>query len=109
MISVTRFRVPDAEAAAFETGLAGLLALLASRPGFVRGRVGRAVDDPGCWLLSTEWDGVGSYRRGLGDYQVKLASPPLMAWSVPEPSAFEVLAASDDAQAPAAGPSGRAR
>lgn len=106
---MTRFAVPDTEAVQFGRALDELLALLAARPGFVRGRVGRAVDDPGCWLLSTEWDSVGSYRRGLGDYQVKLASPPLMAWSVPEPSAFEVLAACDEAKAPVAGPSERAR
>ena len=106
---MTRFEVPDAEVSAFERGLTELLALLAKQPGFVRGRVGRALDEQRHWLLTTEWDEVGSYRRGLGAYEVKLTSPPLMAWSIPEPSAFEVLAHEDDAQAPLTAPSDRAR
>ena len=106
---MTRFAVPEGEASAFRAGLSELLALLAKQPGFVRGRVGRALDEQNHWVLTTEWDEVGSYRRGLGAYEVKLTSPPLMAWSVPEPSAFEVVAQQDDAQAPLTAPSDRAR
>jgi len=109
VIAVTRFVVPEAEAEAFGRGAEELLGLLAARPGFVQGRLGRALDDEAQWVLSTEWDTVGSYRRGLGDFQVKLVSPPLMGWSVPEPSAFEVVASCDEAQQPLAGPSERAR
>jgi heme oxygenase (mycobilin-producing) len=109
VIAVTRFEVPDAEASAFESGITELLAILGKQPGFVRGRVGRALDEPRHWVLATEWDQVGSYRRGLGAYEVKLTSPPLMAWSVPDPSAFEVVAQQDDARAPLTAPSDRAR
>jgi heme oxygenase (mycobilin-producing) len=67
------------------------LRLLAERPGFVRGSLGRATDDPGSWLLMTEWESVGAYRRGLGGYQVKLIATPLLSQALDQPSAFEQL------------------
>jgi hypothetical protein len=67
------------------------LVALAACPGYVRGSVGRAADDPGAWLLLTEWANVGSYRRALGAYQVKLTLTPLMAAARDLPSAFESL------------------
>ena len=109
MITVSRFAVPDTAAATFQGQAGDVLRLLAEQPGFVRGRLGRAVDEPGMWALITEWHSVGSYRRGIGAYAVKLAATPLMAWGVPEPGAFEVLAACDEAQLPLAGPADRAR
>jgi hypothetical protein len=76
---------------------AGLaLAALAARPGYVRGELGRAYDDPAHWALVTEWESVGAYRRALGAYDVKVHATPLLAQSVDEPSAFEVLARTDD-------------
>ena len=52
----------------------------------------RALDDPRYWCLCTEWDSVGSYRRALSSYEVKVDATPLLAESVDEPSAYEVLA-----------------
>lgn len=109
MIVVSRFHVPEDQAAGFEPGARVALGALSVQAGFVRGRLARALDDPGAWALVTEWDAVGSYRRGLSAYDVKLATAPLMALSVPEASAFEVLVSADEAQAPAAAPSRRAR
>jgi heme oxygenase (mycobilin-producing) len=109
VIVVSRFAVPEGETAAFEPQAREALAALAQRPGFLRGRLGRAVDEPGTWAVVTEWDSVGSYRRGLSAYEVKLATAPLMALSLPEPGAYEVLAAHDEAQLPLAAPSDRAR
>jgi hypothetical protein len=68
---------------------------LARCPGYVRGRIGRSPDDPSDWLLLTEWTNVGSYRRALGAYQVKLALTPLTAAARDVPGAFETLV--DDA------------
>ncbi|MFP5220230.1 MAG: antibiotic biosynthesis monooxygenase family protein [Actinomycetes bacterium] len=91
MLVVTRFDVEPGRAAAFlEQGQAALDAF-AGRPGFLRGHVGRAADDPRTWVLVTEWDGVGSYRRSLGAYEVKVHAAPLLAQGPDEPSAFEVL------------------
>ena len=109
MIAVARFQVPEDAAATFQEQADEVLRLLGKQPGFQRGRLGRSVDEPGLWALVTEWDGIGSYRRGLGAYDVKLTATPLMAWGIPEPSAFEVLAASDESQQPLAGPAERAR
>ncbi|MDQ1687038.1 MAG: hypothetical protein QOK42_13, partial [Frankiaceae bacterium] len=47
----------------------------------------------------TEWRDVGSYRRGMSGYEVKVQAWPLLAEALPEPSAYEVLVRS----APASG------
>ena len=96
MLAVTRLRVPtDAPASAgdLEAHLLDVLDLLAERPGFLTGRVGRSVDEPALLLLLTEWSGAGAYRRALSGYDVKVAFAGLMAYVVNEPSAFEVVAA----------------
>lgn len=107
MLVVTRFDVGPGGADGFLERAAAALEAFAARPGFLRGRVGRAADDPTAWVLTTEWDGVGSYRRSLGDYEVKVHAAPLLAEGRDEPSAFEVLRAVDGAVA-AVAPSRRA-
>lgn len=110
MLVVTRFDVPEGEAAAFLPQAQAALAAFAARPGYRRGRVGRAADDPTCWVLTTEWDGVGAYRRSLSAYDVKVDAAPLLARGRDEPSAFEVLlsdeGAADSGRAADAGSSG---
>lgn len=105
---VTRFDVPEAESASFLPDAQAALAALAVRPGFVRGRIGRAADDPTAWVLSTEWDGVGAYRRSLSAYDVKVQAAPLLARGRDEPSAFEILCAEDLAVPAVTSPSRRA-
>ncbi|MGB8651436.1 MAG: antibiotic biosynthesis monooxygenase [Mycobacteriales bacterium] len=108
MIVVTRFDVPESDATAFLPQAQAALAAFAARPGFVRGRVGRAADDPTAWLLTTEWEGVGAYRRSLSAYDVKLHAAPLLGRGRDEPSAFEVLHAEDTAGPATTAPSARA-
>ena len=67
----------------------GALDALAARPGYVGGLLGRNLDDPGLWLLTTTWADVGSYRRALSAYDVKVAAVPLLSRAVDEPSAYE--------------------
>jgi hypothetical protein len=43
------------------------------------------------WVLVSEWVNVGSYRRALGSYDVKMASAVLMGAVVNEPTAYEVV------------------
>ena len=88
---MTRFVVPVAEEATFRAQAAAALAALAERPGHVSGRVARATDDATLWLLCTEWESVGAYRRALGGFDVKMHATPLLARAVAEPSAYEVL------------------
>jgi len=96
---VTRFDVPENASAAFLPQAGAALAAFAARPGYLRGRVGRAADDPTAWVLTTEWDGVGSYRRALSAYDVKVDAAPLLSRGRDEASAFEVLL-SDEGSAP---------
>lgn len=93
MLVMTRLRAP-ADAAAVEELRAGLQrarAILAAQAGFVWGEVGRNVDDPGLWVLSTRWENVGSYRRALSSYESKMHVQPLMVHAVDEPSAYELV------------------
>ena len=90
MLVVNRFRVPDAEAEAFRADLERAHALLAERPGYVAGHVGRNVDDPTLWVLVTTWEHVGAYRRALSAYDVKLHAVPVLSRALDEPSAYEI-------------------
>lgn len=108
VLVVSRFEVPEDGAVVFLEQARAALAAFAARPGYVRGRVGRAADDPTAWLVSTEWEGVGAYRRSLGAYDVKVAAAPLLARAVDEPSAFEILVADDSTQVERVQPSRRA-
>ena len=74
------------------------LEVLAARPGYVRGQLARAYDDPSRWCLHTEWESVGAYRRALGAYDVKLRATPLLARALSEESAFEPLATAEPGQ-----------
>ena len=96
MLVVTRYRVADPGpadhgSAAFLTEARAALAALAERPGFRSGRIGRAADDPAMWVLVTEWEHVGAYRRALSAYEVKVHAVPLLSRAVDEPSAYEVV------------------
>ena len=65
--------------------------MLAAWPGFRSGRIGRAADDPSYWIMATEWEHVGAYRRALSAYEVRVHAVPLLSLAVDEPSAYEVL------------------
>jgi quinol monooxygenase YgiN len=97
VLVVTRFEVPEAAAEGFLPKARAALAAFAARPGYVRGRVGRAADDPTAWILTTEWVGVGAYRRSLSSYEVKVEAAPLLSLGRDEASAFEVLLADEGA------------
>lgn len=91
MLVVNRFRVPDEAAASFRADLERAHSALAARPGYVDGRIGRNVDDPTLWLLTTRWEGPGAYRRALSAYDVKLHAVPVLGRAVEEPSAYEIV------------------
>jgi quinol monooxygenase YgiN len=91
VLVVNRFRVPLEDGEAFRAELTAAHAVLAGRPGYVDGRVGRNVDDPRLWVLTTRWDNVGAYRRALSSYDVKLNAVPLLSRALDEPSAYELV------------------
>jgi hypothetical protein len=88
---VLRFVVPETEGPSFLEQGRSVLDLLSRQRGFVRGHLARATDDVDRWVLSTEWEGVGAYRRALSAYDVKLDATPLLNRAVEEPTGFEVL------------------
>ncbi|MEU1811309.1 antibiotic biosynthesis monooxygenase [Micromonospora sp. WMMD1076] len=92
MLVTNRFVVEAETVDEFTRAAHAALAALAARPGYLRGELLRALDDPDHWLLVTEWESVGAYRRALGGFDVKVTAVPLLARSVDEPSAYETLA-----------------
>jgi quinol monooxygenase YgiN len=91
VIVVNRFRVPEAEQEEFRRDLEEARETLAVQHGFVVGRIGRNVDDPELWVLTTEWEGPGAYRRALSAYDVRLAAVPTLSRALDEPSAYEAV------------------
>jgi antibiotic biosynthesis monooxygenase len=89
VLVVTRFTVGDA--GPFAEQATAALTALAACPGYRRGTLGQAADDPSGWVLVTEWDNVGAYRRALSRFDVKINATPLLAQAHEEASAFEVL------------------
>jgi hypothetical protein len=89
LVVVSRFRVEDPDVTRFRDDAHRALATLAVTPGYVAGQVGRNLDEPELWLLTTTWSSVGSYRRALSSYDVKVAAVPLLSQAIDEPSAYE--------------------
>lgn len=89
MLVVNRFVVDDEPT--FTSRAQAALAALAGRPGYLSGSFGRAVDEPDRWCLVTRWESVGAYRRALSAFEVKVEATPLLAESLDEPSAYEIL------------------
>lgn len=99
MLVVTRYRIDRADAATFRTQARRALHAMAEQPGWRGGALGRSTDDPTLWLLTSTWHDVGSYRRALSSYQVKMAAVPLLSQAIDEPTAFEVLTDVDESSA----------
>ncbi|GAA4555011.1 antibiotic biosynthesis monooxygenase family protein [Planotetraspora kaengkrachanensis] len=89
MFALIRYSVPDAQTEEFAARAREILDVLAAQPGYVRGQVGRSVDEPALWALVTEWEGAGFYRRALS--AARMAMYPLMILMINEPSAFEIV------------------
>jgi len=89
MISIAQF---DSAEPTFEERARTALAALAARPGYVRGSLARSMDSAAHWVILTEWESVGAYRRALGAYEVKLHAAPLLGEALDGSSGFEMLA-----------------
>jgi hypothetical protein len=86
VLVVNRFRSPELS---FRDELDAALGVLKAQTGCEDGRAGRNVDDPSLWVMVTRWQDVGSYRRALSSYDVKVGAVPLLGRAIDEPSAFE--------------------
>ncbi|HET6167126.1 MAG TPA: antibiotic biosynthesis monooxygenase family protein [Marmoricola sp.] len=87
MLVVNRFRGDDS----LRGDLESAVGILATMPGFEDSTLGRNLDEPDLWVLVTRWRDVGSYRRALSSYDVKIGVVPVLGRAVDEPSAFEVV------------------
>lgn len=96
MIVISRFRVSANDAGLFREDAERAHAALAERPGYVHGTIGRNLDEPTLWSIVTRWQNVGSYRRALSAYDVKLHAVPLLSRAIDEPSAYELVEAGAD-------------
>ena len=93
MLVVNRFRAatPDAAGGGLRADLERVLALLAASPGYVGGAIGRNLDEPDLWLLTTTWESVGAYRRALSSYDLKMHGVPVLSHALDEPGAYELV------------------
>jgi quinol monooxygenase YgiN len=82
---------PPADEESFRSEVRAAIAALAARPGHLSTRLGKSLDEPTAWVLVSEWENVGSYRRALSSYDVKMASSVLMGTVTPEPTAFAIV------------------
>lgn len=89
MIVLNRFEVPEDETNRFLDQARAAVAVLEQRPGFVSADLGRNVDAPSLWTITTRWQNVGSYRRALQGYEAKTAVVPLLSLAIDEPSAYD--------------------
>ena len=88
-VALLRFRSRDVPALMGQ--LRESVALLSTKAGFVNAHMARAIDEPELILLQLGWLTVGSYRRALSAYDVKVQVVPVISQVLDEPSAFEVL------------------
>ena len=91
LLVVSRFRVGDAERAAFLSDAATALEALAAQPGCLVASIGQSTDESGLIAVRTEWAGVGAYRRALSAFDVKVNAIPLLSAAIDEPSAYELV------------------
>ncbi|ASY22297.1 hypothetical protein A1sIIB76_01580 [Candidatus Planktophila versatilis] len=89
MIAISRFELPLAEGEKFRVELEAVRDVLAEATGFISGVVGQNLDEPTLWVLTTEWQNVGSYRRALSSTRAKLEAIPVLARAIDEPGAYE--------------------
>jgi quinol monooxygenase YgiN len=89
MIAVARFEVALSDSTDFRAELEAVKGVLAEAVGFVGARVGQNLDEPKLWVLTSEWENVGSYRRALSSTRAKLEAIPVLARAIDEPGAYE--------------------
>ena len=91
LLVINRFRVTSDESASFAEDARLALATLAESVGFIDGAIAQATDETDLRLVTTRWKDVGSYRRALSRFEVKISAVPLLSQAIDESSAFEAV------------------
>ena len=97
MLLICRFDVPAGDSAGeaeLRARARTALELLTARPGCRGGELGRAIEEPDCWVLTVRFDSVDAYRRALSPFPVREHVVPLLAQARTDaPATFETLLA----------------
>ena len=88
MFAIARFRVHGEAVTTFLGSLEAAHQALAACEGYISGRIGSNTDEPDLIAMVTEWRNIGSYRRALSNYQVKLVAVPILAQAIDEPGGY---------------------
>lgn len=91
MLAVNRLRAFDSPDEQVSAELSVLIDVLATQPGFRNARAGHCLDEPDVWILLSEWESIGTYRRALSSHAVKTSGYPVFVRVVDEPGAYELL------------------
>jgi quinol monooxygenase YgiN len=89
VIVLSRFWLPAGQADSFVSQARAAVAVLAQQNGFVSADLGRNLDEPALWTLTTRWRNVGSYRRALQGNESKTVVVPLLSRAIEEPTAYD--------------------
>ena len=87
--SVWTFDVTDQEP--WLASAEAAIQVLQVKPGFIEANVFHSADEPSRFLVKTDWEDVGSYRKALGSTEAKIGVWPFLADMHDEVSAFENL------------------
>ncbi len=91
LLVVSRYRVEATLRDDFVDGARRAIAVLAEQVGCRSASLGQSTDDAHLFVIRTEWEGVGAYRRALSSFDVKMHAIPILSSAVDEPSAFELV------------------
>jgi hypothetical protein len=85
VFAIARFRTSEES---FLSSLEAARHALAQCPGYLSGKIGINTDEPELVALITEWVNIGSYRRALSNFNVKMVAVPILAMAIDEPGGY---------------------
>jgi quinol monooxygenase YgiN len=88
VFAIARFRVEPSQHEEFLERLRTAHDALKSCAGYLNGEIGLNTDEPGLIALVTRWENIGSYRRALSNFQVKVDAVPVLAQAIDEPGGY---------------------
>ena len=91
LVVMNRFRVAAHQAEQFAQDSRVALATLAQSEGFIDGLIAQSTDEAELRMITTRWVNVGSYRRALSRFEVKMSAIPLLSAAIDESSAYEAV------------------
>ncbi len=91
VLVITRHRVAQSDLPEWLISAKAALAPLATQPGCISSEIALATDEADLVTVVTRWQGVGTYRRALSNFDVKIHSIPFLSTAVDQSTAFELI------------------